>query len=110
MIADSSDKWQPKQHLTDIDIAKILGLVKAIILQWEIVALMKYSQKAIQYTLATYLFETFQGHNIWQEYKKKTTEYNNHYIERTLKQYTSTPLRDITNIIRLPILEYTIHC
>jgi len=76
--------------------------------QRKIAALMKCSQKAVQHTLATYLFETFQGRNLRQEYKRKTTEREDHYIERALKQNTSTPLRDITNIIALPISERTV--
>src|SRR5277367_222649 len=102
-MADSTDERQPKQRLTDIDIGKILGLAKALIPQRQIASLMKCSQKAVQHALATYLFETFQGRNPRREYKRKTTERDDRYIERALKQYTSTPLRDITNIIGLPI-------
>ena len=107
-MADSPVERQPRKHLTDIDIAKILTLAKAIMPQRKIAALMKCSQKAVQHTLATYLFETFQGRNLRQEYKRKTTEREDHYIERALKQNTSTPLRDITNIIALPISERTV--
>src|SRR5438046_214865 len=69
---------------------------------------MKCSQKAIQHTLTTYLFETFQGRNPRREYKRKTIEREDRYIERALKQNNSTPLRDITNIIDLPISERTV--
>ena len=47
--------------LTDIDIGKILGLGKAFIPKREIAALIHFSQKAVQHTLPTYMFETFQG-------------------------------------------------
>jgi len=91
-MADSTDQRQPKQYLTDIDIGKILGLAKALIPQRQIASFMKCSQKAVQHTLATYLFETFQGRNPRREYKPKTTEPDDRYIERALKQHTSTPL------------------
>src|SRR5271170_5767663 len=107
-MADSTDERQPRQHLTDIDIGKIRGLAKALIPQRQIASLMKCSQKAIQHTLATYLFETFQGPNPRREYKWKTTKHDDRYIGRALKQHTSTPLRDITNIIALPISESTV--
>lgn len=107
-MAASHDVRQPKQHLTDIDIAKLLGLAKAEIPQREIASLMKCSQKAVQHTLATYTFETFQGHNPRREYRRKTTKREDRYIERALKQHSFTPLRDITNIIGLPISETTV--
>ena len=59
------------RHLTDVDIGKILGLVKALLSQRKIASLMKCSQKAVQYTVSTYLFETFQGRNPHQEHKHK---------------------------------------
>ena len=49
--------------LSDVDIGKILGLAKALMPQREIAGLMKYAKSTVQHTLATYLFETFQGHN-----------------------------------------------
>jgi len=49
------------EHLTDIDIAKILGLNKADQSQREIMKHIKYSQKAVQNMFANYNFETFQG-------------------------------------------------
>lgn len=107
-MADSHDVRQLKQHLTDIDIAKLLGLAKAEIPQREIASLMKCSQKAIQHTLATYTFETFQGRNPRRDYQRKTTKREDRYIERALKQYSFTPLQDITNIIGLPISETTV--
>ena len=73
------------QQLTDIDIAKILGLAKAALSQRKIAALIKCSKSAVQHTLATYLFETFQGRNPRQPYKHKTTEREDRYIEHALK-------------------------
>src|SRR5579859_5431039 len=87
------------KHLTDIAIAKILGLAKGLLPQRKIAALMKCTQKAIQHTLVTYLFETFQGKNPRWEYKRKTTKREDRYIERALKQNSSLPLKDIINII-----------
>ena len=107
-MTDSTDERRARQHLTDIDIGKILGLAKALIPQRQIASLMKCSQKAVQHTLTTYLFETFQGRNPRREYKRRTTKRDDHYIERALKQHTSTPLRDITNIIALPISDHTV--
>jgi len=107
-MTDSHGERQSRKHLTDIDIAKILALAKAVMPQRQIAALIKCSQKAVQHTLATYLFETFQGRNPRREYKRKTTEREDRYIERALKQYSSTPLKDITNIIGLPISTTTL--
>ena len=67
-MADSHNVQQLNQHLTDIDIAKLLRLTKAEIPQREIASLMKCSQKAIQHTLVTYTFETFQGRNSRRDY------------------------------------------
>ena len=69
---------------------------------------MKCSQKAVQHTLVTYTFETFQGHNPQREYEWKTTKHEDRYIECALKQNSTTPLHDITNIIGLPISETTV--
>jgi len=49
------------EHLTDIDIAKILGLAKATMSHRKIASLMKCGKSAVQHTLVTYFFETFQG-------------------------------------------------
>ena len=81
----STASKENRKYLTDIDIAKILGLAKALLPQRKIAALMKCSQKAVQHTLATYLFETFRGRNPRREYKRKTTEREDRYIERALK-------------------------
>ena len=94
--------------LSDVDIGKILGLAKALMPQREIADLMKYAKSAVQHTLTTYLFEMFQGCNPRQKYERKTTQREVRYIERTLKQNDSLLLRDITNIIRLPISERTV--
>jgi len=102
------DEHQPGKHLSDIEIAEILALDKVKISQRQIASILKCSRKAVQDALATYCFETFQGHNPRREYKRKTTEREDRYIERALKQNNSLPLRDITNIIGLPISENTI--
>src|SRR5579859_3244232 len=96
------------KHLTDVDIGKILGLAKALMSQRKIASLMKCSQKAVQRTVSTYLFETFQGRNPHQEHKHKTTQCEDRYIESALKQNAFLPLRDITNIVGLPISERTV--
>ena len=96
------------KHLTDIDIAKILGLNKGLLPQRQIAALMKCSQKAVQHTLATYVFETFQGKNPRCEYKQKTTKREDRYIERALQQNSFLPLKDITNILGHQISEITL--
>ena len=99
---------RPRQHLTDIDIAKILGLGKAEIPQREIASLMNCSQKAVQHALATYTFETFQRRNPRREYHRKTTELEDSDIHQALIHNSFTPLHDITNIIGLPIEEHTV--
>jgi hypothetical protein len=100
VMGDSSTPRQSRKHLSDIDIGKILKLVKALLPQRKITSHMKCSQKTDQHTLATYLFEIFQGCNPWREYQFKTIEYEDRYIERALKQNSSVPLRDITDIYR----------
>jgi Transposase/DDE superfamily endonuclease len=105
---DKQPERDKGKHLTDVDIGKILGLAKALMPQRTIATLMKCSQKAVQHTLATYLFETFQGRNPRREYKRKTTKREDRYIERVLKQNPFTPLRDITNLIDSNISHQTI--
>ena len=93
---------RPMEHLSDIDIAKILALAKASTSERKIASLIKCSKTSVHDTLNTYDFETFQGHNPRREYQRKTTKCEDWYIERALKQYESVPLYDITNIIGLP--------
>ena len=69
---------------------------------------MKCGQKAVQHTLTTYIFEAFQGQNPRREYKRKTTEREDRYIERALKQNPFMPLKDITNLISPKISRQTI--
>jgi hypothetical protein len=89
-----------REHLSDVDIAKILALDKASTSHRNIASLVKCSRTAVQNALAAYTFETFQGRNQRREYKRKTTEREDRYIERALKQNDSLPLRDITNILQ----------
>jgi Transposase len=107
-MTDSTAARRSGQHLSDINIGKILGLAKAKLPQRNIAALMKCSQKAIQHTLATYLFETFQGRNARREYARKTTKLQDRYIERVLKKNDLISLRDITNLVGLPISHWTV--
>src|SRR5579859_1797431 len=102
------DERKAGKHLSDIEIAQILALGKVNISQRKIASLLKCSRKAVEDALTTYCFETFQGCNPRREYKRKTTEREDRYIERALKQNNSLPLRDITNIIGLPISENTV--
>jgi Transposase/DDE superfamily endonuclease len=96
------------EHLSDIDIAKILALAKASTSERKIASLVKCGKTSVHDTLNTYDFETFQGRNPRREYQRKTTKREDRYIERALKQYESMPLHDITNIIGLPISERTV--
>lgn len=107
-MTDSPAARVKGKHLTDINIAKILGLAKGLIPQRAIESLMNCSQKAVHHTLATYFLETFRGHNPWREYQHKTPQREYRYIERALKQNNSLPLRNLTNIIGLPISERSI--
>jgi len=95
------------EHLSDIDIAKILALAKASTSERKIASLVKCGKTSVHDTLNTYDFDTFQGRNPHREYQCKTTKHEDRYIERALKQYESVPLHDITNIIGLPISERT---
>jgi hypothetical protein len=92
------------EHLSDIHIAMILALDKVSIPQRKIATLIKTSKTAVQRALQTYTFETFQGHNARREYKRKTTEREDRYIERVIKQNNSLPLQDITNIVSNKVL------
>ena len=103
------DARESGKHLSDVNIGKILGLAKAIMSQRKIVNVMKCSRKAVQNILVNYLFETFQGRGPRCEYERKTSQHEDHYIEHALKQNCFLPLKDITNKIRLPISETTIH-
>ena len=91
-MTGSSGPRLPGQHLSDVDIGKILGLAKAELPQRIIASLMKCSQKAIQNVLANYLFETFQGRSPRREYVNKTTKCEDRYIEHALKQNDHFPL------------------
>jgi DDE superfamily endonuclease/Transposase len=105
---DSPTLRKVGQHLSDIDIAKILALDKVSIPQRKIASLVKCARKAVRNALSNYTFETFQGRNARREYQRKTTEREDRYIERALKQNTSIPLRDITNILPVKISETTL--
>ena len=96
------------QHLSDADIGKILGLAKAQLPEREIANLMKCTKNAVHHALHTYVFETFQGRKPRREYERKTNEYEDQYIESVIKENNSLPLRDITNIIGLPVSRWTI--
>jgi hypothetical protein len=72
-------------HLSDIHIAMILALDKVSISQQKIAALIKTSRTAVQRAFQTYTFETFRGRNARWEYKHKTTEREDRYIERVIK-------------------------
>jgi len=108
---ESVDTRSSGEHLSDIDIAKILALDKVKTSQREIARLIKCSRFAVQEILRIYLFETFQGRNQRHAYQRKTTKREDRYIERALKQNYSKPLHDITNIVNangLPISETTV--
>jgi len=96
------------QHLSDIDIGKILGLAKAAMPQRKIASLMKTALHTIQNILATYLFEAFHGRNPRRNYPRKTSEREDRYILCALKQNDDLPLQDITNKIDLGISERTL--
>ena len=70
---------------------------------------MNCSLHAVQHALAHYDFETFQRQDPRREYPRKTTKSEDKHIERTLKQHSFLPLKDITNIVGLPVSETTIH-
>ena len=107
-MTDSHQVRLPRERLTNIDIAKILRLAKVELSHHEIALLMHCSQKAVQHTLTSYTFETFQGQHPWREYPRKTTKSEDKHIECTLKQHSFLPLKGITNIVGLPVSETTI--
>ena len=69
---------------------------------------MDSSRKAIQHALDNYQFKTFQGRDARREYKQKTTEREDRYIERVIKQNYNVPLKDITNLVEPKISESTV--
>ena len=110
-MAALSVQHKAGEHLSDVYIAMILALDKVTIFQRKIAALIKISRTAVQRALQTYTFETFQGRNTRREYKRKTSEHEDRYIEHVIKQNDSLPLWDITNIVSnkvLPISEATV--
>jgi DDE superfamily endonuclease/Transposase len=110
-MTDASEKRRSRQHLTDIEIAKILGLDRGGLTQRDIALIIGCSQKAVQNAVTTYVLETFQGRNQRRDYKRKTTVREDRYIKRALIQNHSVPLRTITNIVNnkvLPISKSTL--
>lgn len=70
---------------------------------------MHCSKKAVQLTVTTYQFETFQEGDARREYKRKTTKREDRYIECILKQNYDVPLKDITNLMQPNISPMTLH-
>ena len=60
---------------------------------------MRYSVKAINHALMTFLFETFNGRYQRHEYQWKITQCEDRYIVCSIKQNNSLSLCDITNIV-----------
>ena len=67
-MSDPSEPRVKGAHLTDIQIAKILGLGKANASRRTIASLMNCSVMAVQHALATFCFETFNGRHKRREY------------------------------------------
>jgi len=88
------------EHLSDIDVAKILALDKVVTSQREIASLVKCSRNAVRKAIASFVFKTFQGCNQRPEYKCKTTQREDRYIKRILTRNDSLPLCDIINIVQ----------
>ena len=96
MTENVPPQWDTGKHLSDVDIGKILGLAKASMPQQTIANLMKCGKTAVQNVLGTYVFETFQGRNSRHDRPWKTTQREDRYIERALKQNSfqfSSPCR-----------------
>ena len=87
------------KQLTDIEIAKVLGCGKAGAGQREIADWIGTTKTTVQHALSTYFFDTFKGRKPRREYQRSTTEKEDRYIQRALKQNSDLPLKDITNII-----------
>jgi hypothetical protein len=96
------------KQLTDIEIAKVLGCSKAGAPQREIAEWLQTTKTTVQHALTTYSFDTFQGRRKRREYQRATTKREDRYIQRTLKQNSDLPLKDITNIIDPPISTATL--
>jgi len=60
-MGDAPEPRTKSMHLTNLQIAKIFGLAKVNMSQQKMRSLMKCSASAIQHTLVTFLFETFNG-------------------------------------------------
>ena len=91
-MTDTDTERKTGEYLSDIKIGQILVLDKVGISQRKIASFLKVGRKSIQNTLATFLFETFTGCNITRKHQRKTTEREDRYIERALKQNFDLPL------------------
>ena len=107
-MTEPNGKHKAGEYLYDVKIAQSLVLDKVAVPQCKIVALLKCSCNTVHNALATFLFETSAGRNITWKHEWKTTECEDRYIERTLKQNFDLPLKDIINIIGVPISEHTV--
>ena len=68
-MAENEAPHMKGKHLTDIEIAKVLGLDKAGKSLREIACLMHCTPKPVRTALANYDFDTFQGRDTRHEYK-----------------------------------------
>jgi hypothetical protein len=107
-MSENEPKRIKRQYLINVDIGKILMLGKVEKSQREIADIIGCFRKAIQLTLSNYEFETFQWHDARWEYKRKITKREYRYIEHVIKQNYDIPLKDITNLVELQILESTV--
>jgi len=78
--------WQSPLHWTRpgstwYSHAIILALDKVSLPQRKFATLIKTCRRAVQHARATYTFETFQAQNLRREYRSKSTECEDRYIE-----------------------------
>jgi len=103
-----SGNHKHRPNLTDIEIAKILTLDHTGSSQRDIAGDVHRSKSAVQHALSEYDYDTFTGHNPRPKRARKTTKREDRYLIRAAKQFDEVPLRDITNIVGIPVSQSTL--
>ena len=103
-----SNKPPCRSSLTDIEITKILTLHREGHSQRDIANTIQRSKGAVEHTIATYDFDTFTHHKPRPNRPRKTTKREDRYILRASKRFNEIPLRDISQIVNVPVSKSTI--
>jgi len=91
-----------------VDIAKILSLDHAGYSQRAIVEEVNRDKGAVQHTLDKYEFESFNEKENHEIVSRKTTKREDRHLIRAAKQFPDVSLRDISNIVQIPVSAFTV--